>query len=127
MGRAYGTVIKDYSSAELRKIFDTHLSKQKAQVRTDEWTGYTLLESDYTMERIQSDKGKKFPEMHTLIMNLKSWLTGIYHKCSQKHMQAYLNEFFHRFNRRAFGKSSFHKLIVTMVQTKPLFMKQFTT
>lgn len=72
MGRAYGTIINDYSSAELMKIFDTHISKEKALVRTDEWTGYGPLESDYTMERIKSDKGKNFPEMHTLIMNLKS-------------------------------------------------------
>jgi len=127
MGRAYGTVINNYSSVELKKIFDTHISKEKAQVRTDEWTAYTPLESEYTMERIKSDKGKNFPEMHTLIMNLKSWLRGIYHKCSEKHMQAYLNEFFYRFNRRSFGKSSFHNLIVTMVLTKPLFIKQFTT
>ena len=127
MGRAYGTVINDYSSAELKKIFDMHISKEKAQVRTDEWTGYTPLESEYRMERIKSDKGKNFPEMHTLIMNLKSWLRGIYHKCSEKHMQAYLNEFFYRFNRRGFGKHSFHKLIVTMVQAKPLFINQFTT
>lgn len=34
------------------------------------------MESGYTMERIKSDKGKNFPEMHTLIMNLKSWLRG---------------------------------------------------
>ena len=127
MGRAYGAVINNYGSEELKKIFDTHISKEKAQVRTDEWTGYGPLASEYTMERIKSDKGKNFPEMHTLIMNLKSWLRGIYHKCSEKHMQAYLNEFFYRFNRRGFGKSSFHKLIETMVQMKPLFIKKFTT
>ena len=27
MGRAYGTIINNYSSAELRKIFDTYISK----------------------------------------------------------------------------------------------------
>lgn len=32
MGRAYGMVINDYSSVELKKIFDTHISKEKAQV-----------------------------------------------------------------------------------------------
>lgn len=127
MGRAYGTVIDNYSSAELRKIFDAHISKEEAQVRTDEWTGYAPLESEYKMERIKSEKGKNFPEMHTLIMNLKSWLRGIYHKCSEKHMQGYLNEYFYRFNRRAFGKTCFHKLIVRMVETEPLFIKSFTT
>jgi transposase-like protein len=127
MGRAYATVINDYSSEELKKIFDRHISKDKAQVRTDEWTGYTPLESEYEMQRMKSEKGKNFPEMHNLIMNLKSWIRGIYHKCSEKHMQSYLNEFFYRFNRRAFGKRAFHRLIVTMIQTEPFFIKQFTT
>lgn len=127
MGRAYGIIINNYSSAELRKIFDTHISQEQAQVRTDKWTGCTPLESEYKMERIKSDKGKNFPEMHTLIMNLKSWIRGIHHQCSEKHMQAYLNEFFYRFNRRRFGKNSFHKLIVRMVETKPLFIKVLTT
>ena len=31
MGRASGTIINDYSSAELGKIFDTHISKEKAR------------------------------------------------------------------------------------------------
>jgi hypothetical protein len=76
---------------------------------------------------IKSEKGKKFPELHTLIMNLKSWLRGIHHKCSEKHMQAYLNEFFYRFNRRGFGKTIFHNLVVRMVNSDPIYHKAFTT
>ena len=43
IGKAYGTAVNDYSNDELKKIFDRHISKVKAQVRTDEWTGYTPL------------------------------------------------------------------------------------
>lgn len=127
MGRAYGRVINDYSSDELKQIFDKHISKQKASVRTDKWTGYYPLQSEWNIEMTKSEKGKKFPELHILIMNLKSWLRGIYHKCSEKHMQAYLNEFFYRFNRRGFGKTMFHNLLVRMVNSKPLYHKVFTT
>ena len=28
-GRAYGTVISNYGSEELKKVFDTHISKEK--------------------------------------------------------------------------------------------------
>ena len=127
MGRAYGGVINNYSSQELKEIFDKHISKESAKVRTDKWTGYSPLQSEWNIEMIKSEKGKKFPELHILIMNLKSWIRGTHHKCSQKHMQAYLNEFFYRFNRRGFGKTIFHNLIVRMMKSNPLFHKAFTT
>lgn len=127
MGRAYGKVINDYSSKELEKIFDAHISKEDAKVRTDKWTGYSPLQSKWDIEMIKSDKGKKFPELHILIMNLKSWLRGIHHKCSEKHMQAYLNEFFYRFNRRKFNETIFHGLLIRMVNSEPLYHKAFTT
>ena len=123
----FGSVIEDYSSKELKKVFDKHISKDEATVRTDGWSGYDPIGKEYKMERIKSNKGKNFPNMHTLIMNFKSWLRGIYHKCSERHIQAYLDEFFYRFNRRNFGDNRFHNLIVRMVQTKPMFVKTFTT
>lgn len=127
MGRAYGRVINDYSSQELEKIFDKHISEENAKIRTDQWSGYSPLQSKWNIEMIKSEKGKKFPELHTLIMNLKSWLRGIHHKCSEKHMQAYLDEFFYRFNRRGFGKIIFHNLMIRMVNSVPLCHKAFTT
>ncbi len=127
MGRAYGKVINDYSAKELEKIFDAHISKEDTKVRTDKWTGYSPLQSKWDIEMVKSDKGKKFPELHILIMNLKSWLRGIHHKCSEKHMQAYLNEFFYRFNRRKFGQTIFHKLLIRMVNSEPIYHKAFTT
>lgn len=127
MGRAYGKVINDYSSKELEKIFDVHISKEDAKVRTDKWSGYSPLQSKWKIEMVKSEKGKKFPELHILIMNLKSWLRGIHHKCSEKHMQAYLNEFFYRFNRRKFGETVFHRLLMRMINSKPLYQKTFTT
>ncbi|MEO9210792.1 MAG: hypothetical protein ABI208_06825 [Ginsengibacter sp.] len=36
-------------------------------MRTNEWTGYTSLESEYKMQRIKSDKGKIFSGMHNLL------------------------------------------------------------
>ncbi len=127
MGRAYGKVINDYSAKELEKIFDAHISKKDAKVRTDKWTGYSPLQSKWDIEMVKSEKGKKFPELHILIMNLKSWLRGIHHKCSEKHMQAYLNEFFYRFNRRKFGRTIFHGLLSRIVNCKPIYQKTFTT
>jgi ISXO2 transposase-like protein len=38
--------------------------------------------------------------IHLVFSNLKTWLNGIHHGVSAKHLQAYLNEFTFRFNRR---------------------------
>ena len=127
IGRAYGLKIDDYSSDSLKTIFEKHISKDNATVRTDGWTGYEPLKQEWNIETIPSKKGKKFPEIHTIIMLLKTWLRGIHHKCSEKHMQAYLNEFFYRFNRRGFLKTTFHNLIDKMVRHVPVYHIAFTT
>ena len=127
IGRAYGLKIDDYSSDSLKTIFEKHISKDKTTVRTDGWTGYEPLKQEWNIETIPSKKGKNFPEIHTIIMLLKTWLRGIHHKCSEKHMQAYLNEFFYRFNRRGFLKTMFHNLIDKMVRHVPVYHIAFTT
>lgn len=43
--------------------------------------------------------------------NLKSWLRGCHHGVSEKHLQAYLNEFTFRFNRRFYPFNAFRSLL----------------
>ena len=43
--------------------------------------------------------------------NLKNWLNGIHHGVSAKHLQAYLNEFTFRFNRRFYPFNAFRSLL----------------
>ena len=40
------------------------------------------------------------PIIHLVFANLKTWIYGIHHGVSARHLQAYLNEFAFRFNRR---------------------------
>ena len=126
MGRAYGLQILNYSSNELEKIFMKHISKT-ANITTDNWTGYIPLRKDWNIEQIYSDSGANFPEMHILIMNLKIWIRGIHHKCSEKHIMSYVNEFFYRFNRRNNRKSIFSQLINRMMKHPPFNHKEFTS
>lgn len=127
MGRAYAMKIENYSADEIGKLLNRHISKQGSCIKTDCWTAYEKLSKEWNIKQVKSDKGKNFPQMHILIMNFKTWLRGIHHKCSQKYMQCYLDEFFFRFNRRVFSKTIFHKLINRMVEHKPLYHKQFAT
>ena len=127
IGRAYAKVIEDYSSDSFKPFFEKHIDKQ-AKVRTDKWRGYMPLKESYKLlEQEESAKGENFPELHTIIMNLKSWLRGIHHHVSKQHVQSYLDEFCFRFNRRNFMASIFHKLIERMVQGKPLCLQAVET
>ena len=51
------------------------------------------------------------PIVHLVFSNLKTWLNGIHHGVSNKHLQAYLNEFTFRFNRRFYPFNAFRSLL----------------
>jgi hypothetical protein len=49
--------------------------------------------------------------VHLVFSNLKSWLQGTHHGVSPQHLQAYLNEFTFRFNRRFYPFNAFRSLL----------------
>lgn len=51
------------------------------------------------------------PIIHLVFSNLKTWLRGIHHGVSPQHLQAYLNEFTFRFNRRFYPFNTFRSLL----------------
>ena len=127
IGRAYAQVIENASAESFRPFFEGHIDKDNAQIQTDGWRGYWPLESEFEIKQKPSDKGKNFKELHVVIMNLKGWLRGIHHKCSEKFMNGYLNEFFFRFNRRNHLATIWHKLTERMMQHLPYTYKANAT
>ncbi|MGO9849834.1 MAG: IS1595 family transposase [Methylocella sp.] len=52
------------------------------------------------------------PIIHLVFSNLKAWLKGTHHgRVEPKHLQAYLNEFAFRFNRRFYPFNAFRSLL----------------
>lgn len=51
------------------------------------------------------------PIIHLVFSNLKSWLQGCHHGVSSQHLQAYVNEFTFRFNRRFYPFNAFRSLL----------------
>jgi hypothetical protein len=49
--------------------------------------------------------------VHIVFSNLKTWLLGTHHGVSPQHLQAYLNEFTFRFNRRFYPFTTFNSLL----------------
>jgi hypothetical protein len=107
-------------------FFEAHISKD-ARIITDEWTEYIPLKNDYSrLEQVKSDKGKGLPEIHNHIMNLKSWLRGIHHHCSEQRLQGYLNEYHYRNNHRGNMEGIFDNLIKRMVKNEPIRLNTIT-
>jgi transposase-like protein len=51
------------------------------------------------------------PHVHRVFSNLKSWLIGTHHGVSKQHLQAYLNEYVFRFNRRRTPMAAFQTVL----------------
>jgi transposase-like protein len=86
-------------------------------VKTDGWQGYdNLAEMGYNHEGLAMDSDTDLveahlPMIHIAFSNLKTWLNGTHHGVSQKHLQAYLNEYVFRFNRRFYPMTAFHSVL----------------
>jgi len=86
-------------------------------VRTDGWTGYDPLTAagfnhvPLVVRGDQSVTEAHLPIIHIVFGNLDSWLLGTHHGVSPKHLQAYLNEFAFRFNRRFWPMAAFDAVL----------------
>jgi hypothetical protein len=49
--------------------------------------------------------------IHITFSNLKTWLQGTHHSVSKKHLQAYLDEFVFRYNRRFYPMTGFASVL----------------
>ena len=88
-----------------------------ARIITDDWSSYAgLTKQGYdhllVAERGDPQVAEEFmPIIHLVFSNLKTWLRGIHHGVSPQHLQAYLNEFTFRFNRRHYPFNAFRSLL----------------
>ena len=115
-GRLRLRLVPNREAKSLTKFVRENVAKG-AVVHTDGWTGYDDLEAlgyvhkplviDGDPERIEAH----LPMIHIAFSNLKSWLLGTHHGVSHRHLQAYLNEFVFRFNRRFYPMTAFNSAL----------------
>jgi hypothetical protein len=95
-----------------------------SRIATDGWEGYDRLRRHgYKLDPLvlngDPDLAKRhLPMIHIVFSNLKTWLNGTHHSVSHRHLQAYLNEYVFRFNRRFYPRSMFNSVLGIAVQTK---------
>lgn len=96
----------------------------KAMILSDGWQGYNeLMELGYKHKSlVMAGDPKKaeehLPIIHRVISNLKTWINGTHHgRIEPQHLQAYLNEYTFRFNRRFHPMAGFNSVLGLAVKT----------
>ena len=90
-------------------------------VVSDGWSGYTRLKDVKHDPRVVGDAPAHLvlPWVHRVFANAKRWALGVYHGLREKHLQAYLDEFVFRFNRRRTPHAAFDRLLGLSLTLEP--------
>ena len=85
-------------------------------ILTDGWGAYAPLSDMGYRHRPRTQDtpertAKLLPHIHRVFGNLKTWLRGTHHGVGHDHLQAYLDEFAFRFNRRRTPMAAFQTLL----------------
>jgi transposase-like protein len=128
IGRIRMRRIPDASSGSLIPFIEDSV-EPGSLVHTDGWLGYQPLEGKDYRHKITFLKGNKktaselMPRVHLAVALLKRWLLGTHQGgVSTEHLDAYLDEFTFRFNRRksrSRGKL-FYRLLEQAVAVDPV-------
>lgn len=108
-------VLKDHTSEGVDKTIGESLGDGSI-VFTDKSTSYVDI-ADYVELHITEKSNKQTTEetlkwVHIFISNAKRNLLANYHKIKGKYLQAYLDEFVYKLNRRYFGERIFDRIVI---------------
>lgn len=123
-GRVRLQAVPDASADSLAGFVEREVERG-AIVHTDGWDGYRRLRgSGFDHRRHVQGKGRSaiavLPHLHRVFSNLKRWLAGTHHgRVEAHHLQAYLDEYVFRFNRRFWRGPAFLRALMLLVAAKP--------
>lgn len=116
-GRLRLSVIPDRSQRSCLGFVTASVEPATWMVVTDGHQGYSTLAKNGYQHLAVAERGEPevaedyLPIIHLVFSNLKAWINGTHHGVSADHLQAYLNEFTFRFNRRFYPHNSFRSLL----------------
>jgi transposase-like protein len=119
-GRARLAVIGNYSADTLGAFVGAAVAGGSTVV-SDGWPGYRKLKDVRHDPRVIGSMAAHvvLPWIHRVFANAKRWALGVYHGLRREHLQAYLDEFVFRFNRRHTPAAAFGRLLGLAVNLQP--------
>ena len=115
LGAAHLEVIDNAKAATLLAVAKETIAPGTA-VRTDGYRGYARLAASGYEHHARvlasgDDIDEWLPWSHIVLANFKRWLLDIFHGVSPAHLQAYLDEFCYRLNRRGERLDLFRRVL----------------
>ena len=121
----------EYIKAKVLEAVDSQAIIEFAQGAVEE--GSTIASDRLSIYRKLSEKGyDHLPEnfnavknpqhlkwLHIVISSLKAYINGTYHGVTKTHLQAFLDEFSYRFNRRFWPSQLFARTLVACSAAPP--------
>ena len=113
-------MIGDYAAASLGGFVAGNVADGSTVV-SDGWSGYAKLKDVKHDPRVVGDAPAHavLPWVHRVFANAKRWALGVYHGLRSTHLQAYLDEFVFRSNRRHTPAAAFERLLGLSLTLQP--------
>lgn len=113
-------VVQGHKATDIDKIVQENID-EKSIIFSDKSKSYVNID-DYVDTHYEVKSSKESTKttlqwVHISISNVKRWLLGVHHKIKGKYLQAYLDEFCYKLNRRHFGEKLFDRLVLAMAKT----------
>jgi hypothetical protein len=120
-GRIRLRAIPDFSGETLAGVVKDTVASGST-LKTDGWSGYAASAGVVHDPHVIGSMAAHIvlPWVHRVFSNLKTWALGVYHGLRRKHLQAYLDEFVFRFNRRRTRHAAFRSLLGLAATKKPV-------
>lgn len=126
-GFAKMRVVKNLDTHTVNKFVKENIERG-SKIQTDDLAIYDSLVTlgmDHEEYPIVSGE-KPLPWVHTIISNAKTFCLGTYHRFGQKHLQAYLDEFCYRLNRRFWENQLFDRLLSACIDCETITYGRLT-
>lgn len=111
-------VLNNHKANSLNEVANYGVEKNSIII-TDKSTSYEdfqkIFDCHFSYKSTKNLTKTSLKWVHITISNAKRNLLGIYHMMHKNYLQAYIDEFCYRLNRRYFGENLFNRLIVASI------------
>jgi hypothetical protein len=111
-------VLENHNAESVNQVVQKGIEKESTII-TDKSTSYedfkNLFECHLSFKSDKQVTQTTLKWVHITISNAKRTLLGTYHLMKSEYLQAYLDEFCYRLNRRYFGEQLFDRLVIATI------------